>query len=121
MDGPTGVENYLAGLPAESRAALERLRQTIRAAAPDATEAISYQMPAFKDHGRSLVAYAAFKDHCSFFPMSSRVIEAYKDELKPFQTGKGTIRFHIDRPLPVALVRKLVKARIAENAARRRG
>lgn len=120
MTAPTGVEEYLAALPEGPRVALERLRKTIRAAAPEATEAISYQIPAFKDHGRSLVAYAAFKDHCSLFPMSTRVIEAHKEELNPFLAGKGTIHFHEDRPLPAALVQKLVKARIEENAARSR-
>jgi len=120
MATPTSVENYLASLPEESRAALEKLRKMIKAAAPEATETIGYQMPAFKDHGRLLVAYAAFKDHCSFFPMSTKVIEAYSEELKPYFAGKGTIRFHVDKPLPAALVRKIVKARIEENAARRR-
>ena len=121
MAAPTSLEDYLAALPAASRAALEKLRNTIKAAAPGATEAISYKMPAFKDHGRSLVCYAAFKDHYSLFPMSKAVIEAHKEELKPYFTGKGTIRFHVDEPLPVALVKKIVKARIEENAARRRG
>ncbi len=120
MKAPTSVEDYLAGLPEGSRTALEELRKTIKAAAPEATEAISYQMPAFKAHGRSLVAYAAFKDHCSLFPMSAKVIEAHRDELKPHVTGKGTIRFSADKPLPAALVKKLVKARLEENAARRR-
>jgi uncharacterized protein YdhG (YjbR/CyaY superfamily) len=120
MAAPTSVEDYLASLPEGSRAALEKLRKTIKAAAPEATETISYQMPAFKDHGRSLVSYAAFKDHCSFFPMSMKVIEAHREELKPYFTGKGTIRFQADKPLPAALVKKLVKARIEENAARRR-
>jgi uncharacterized protein YdhG (YjbR/CyaY superfamily) len=120
MAAPLEVEDYLAALPDGQRVALEQLRETIKAAAPDATEAISYQMPAFKDHGRSLVAYAAFKDHCSFFPMSTKVIEAHKEELEPFLAGKATIRFHADRPLPAALVKKLVKARLEENAARRR-
>ena len=120
MVAATGVENYLAAVPAESRSALEELRKTIKAAAPDATEVISYQMPAFKDHGRLLVSYAAFKDHCSLFPMSTKVIEAHKEELKPFLAGKGTIRFSPDNPLPTTLVTKLVKARIEENAARRR-
>ena len=110
----------MAALPEESRAALERLREMIKAAAPEATETISYQMPAFKDHGRSLVAYAAFKNHCSLFPMSKAVIEARREELKPYLTGKGTLRFHADKPLPAELVRKLVKARLAENAAHRR-
>ena len=119
MAAATNVEDYMAALPQESRAALERLREMIKAAAPEATETISYQMPAFKDHGRSLVAYAAFKDHCSLFPMSKAVIEARREELKPYLTGKGTLRFQADKPLPAALVRKLVKARLAENAARR--
>lgn len=120
MTAPTSVEDYLASLPDEPRAALETLRETIKAAAPEATETISYRMPTFRDQGRSLVAYAAFKDHCSLFPMSTKVIEDHREELKPFVTGKGTIRFHADRPLPAALVRKLVEARLEENAARRR-
>ena len=77
-------------------------------------------MPAFKDRGRSLVSYAAFKDHCSLFPMSNAVIEAHREELKPYIAGKGTIRFDAGKPLPAALVTKLVKARIKENQARRR-
>ncbi len=119
MAKPRSVEDYLAALPEESRAALEKLRKTIKAAAPEATETISYQMPAFKDHGRILVYYAAFKDHYSLFPASTRVIEAHKEELKPYFTGKGTIRFDLGKPLPAALVKKLVKARLEENAARR--
>jgi uncharacterized protein YdhG (YjbR/CyaY superfamily) len=71
-------------------------------------------MPSFKYHGL-LVGFAAFKNHCSFFPMSTSVMEAHKKELKPYDTSKGTIRFQVDKPLPVALVRKLVKARIREN------
>jgi len=120
MDEPRGVEEYLAALPEEQRAALEGLRATIRAAAPDATETISYGMPAFKDQGRSLVAYAAFKHHCSFFPMSGSVMKTFEDALKTYGTSKGTIRFTVDRPLPDALVKKLVKAKIVENEARRR-
>ncbi len=117
---PTSVEDYLAALPARPRAALEKLRRTIKAAAPEATERISYQMPAFVDRGRALVAYGAFKDHCSLFLMSTKVIEAHREELRPFLSGKGTIRFHPERPLPAALVRRLVQARLEENAARRR-
>lgn len=119
MAASRSVEEYLAALPEGSRAALEKLRKTIKAAAPEATEAISYQIPAFKDHGRSLVAYAAFKNHCSLFPMSMSVIEAHEEELKPFHTGRGTLRFQPDKPIPDALVKKLVRARIKENAARR--
>ncbi len=121
MAAPASVEGYLAALPTGSRAALEELRTTIRAAAPEATEAISYGMPAFRDHGRLLVAYAAFKDHCSLFPASGTVREALGRELEPYFTGKGTIRFRADEPLPVAFVHKVVRARLAENAARRGG
>jgi len=122
MAAPISVEDYLAALPEAPRAALEKLRKTIKAVAPEATETISYQMPAFKDHGRFLVSYTAFKDHCSsLFPASETVIEALGEELKPYFTGKGTIRFHADKPLPAALVKKIVKVRIAENAARRPG
>ena len=120
MAAPTSVEDYLAALPEASPAALEKLRKTIKAAAPDATETISYQIPTFTDHGRSLVSYAAFKDHCSLFPASQAVKDALGDELKPYVTGKATIRFHPDKPLPDALVKRIVKARIEENAARRR-
>ena len=105
-------------MPEEARAALEKLRAQIRAAAPEAVEAISYQMPAFKLRGRLLVYFAAFKDHCSLFPGSS-VMEAHRDELKGYYTSKGTIRFSPGKPLPAALVKKLVKARIAENETKR--
>jgi uncharacterized protein YdhG (YjbR/CyaY superfamily) len=117
---PSSVEEYLAALPEESRAALEELRETIKAAAPGATETISYQMPAFRDQGRLLVTYAAFKDHCSLFPLSMSAIEACGEELKRYISGKGTIRFTTDEPLPPALVKRIVEERIAENAARRR-
>jgi uncharacterized protein YdhG (YjbR/CyaY superfamily) len=120
MAGPTSVGDYLAALPEEQRAALEKIRKTIRAAAPEATETISYQMPAFKNQGRFLVSYAAFKDHCSFFPASHAVMEALGEELRPYFSGKGTLRFTADKPLPTALVKKIVKARIEENAARGR-
>jgi uncharacterized protein YdhG (YjbR/CyaY superfamily) len=121
MAGTTSVEEYIAALPEGPRAALEELRRTIKAAAPEATEAISYQMPAFKDHGRFLVSYAAFKDHCSLFPASEAVREALGDELERYFSGKGTIRFHADDPLPAALVRRIIEVRLEENAALRRG
>lgn len=117
---PNSLEEYLAALPATKRAALEEVRKAIRAAAPEATEGISYQMPAFKHRGRALVGYAAFKDHCSFFPMSGSVMGAFEEELGPYETSKGTIRFPVDRPLPAAFVKKLVEARLAESEARRR-
>lgn len=120
MAGPTGVDDYLAALPEDQRAALEQVRKTVRAAAPEATETISYQMPTFKLRGRVLVYYAAFKDHCSLFPASDAVMEALGEELKPYFSGKGTLRFTTDKPIPAALLKKIVKARIEENAARGR-
>ena len=120
MAAPTSVEDYLAALPEASRAALEKLRATIKAAAPEATETISYQMPTFKEHGRFLVSYAAFKDHCSLFPASGKVLEAHGEELKPYFSGRGTLRFTADKPIPAALVKKIVKTRMEENAALKR-
>ena len=112
------VAAYLAALPKDSRTALKRLRKTIRAAAPEAVEGISYGMPAFKHKGPP-VYYAAFKDHCSFFPASMAVMRRFATELKRYDnTSKGTIRFQPDNPLPVSLVTRLVKARVAENEAR---
>ena len=116
---PESVSDYLASVPADARAALVKLRKTIQSAAPDATEEISYQVPTFKLNG-GLVAYAAFPDHCSFFVMSTEVMRAHANELEGYPVGKGSIRFPPDEPLPAALVRKLVKARIAENEARAR-
>jgi uncharacterized protein YdhG (YjbR/CyaY superfamily) len=116
---PKTVDEYLAALNADKRAALEKLRKTIRAAAPKAEECISYQLAAFRQNGM-LVAFGATANHCAFYLMSSSTVEAHKDELKDYDTSKGTIRFQADKPLPVALVRKLVKARIAENVGRRR-
>lgn len=112
------IDEYLAALSDDKRAALERLRKTIQAAAPDAEECISYQLPAFRLNG-ALVAFGASARHCAFYPMSPAVMEAHKDEIIGYDTSKGTIRFPPDRPLPAALVRKLVRARIAENAGRR--
>jgi uncharacterized protein YdhG (YjbR/CyaY superfamily) len=120
LAGPTSVDDYLAALPDESRAVLRKLRTAIKAAAPEATETISYQMPAFKDHGRFLVSYAAFKDHCSLFPASKAVMESLGEELKPYFSGKGTPRFTVDKPIPAALVKRIVKARIEENEGIRR-
>ena len=117
---PNSVEDYLASLPEEQRAALEKLRKTIKATAPKATETISYQMPAFKQDGRFLVSYAAFKDHCSLYPASYAVMEALGGELEPYFSGKGTLRFQADRPIPAALVKKIVELRLQENAARSR-
>ena len=111
------VEDYLAEVSPEARATLEKLRQTIKAVVPGAVEVISYQVPTFKLDGRMLVSYAAFKNHCSFFP-GAAPIKAHEDELKSYQTSKGTIRFATGKPLPAALVKKLVKTRIKANETR---
>jgi uncharacterized protein YdhG (YjbR/CyaY superfamily) len=116
----TSVEDYLAALPDERRSAVQELRRTIRAAAPEATELISYQMPAFRSHGQFLVSYAAFKNHYSLFPASEAVVTGLGEELTPHLSGKGTIRFRADDPIPSALVTKIVKIRFAENAAAER-
>jgi uncharacterized protein YdhG (YjbR/CyaY superfamily) len=117
MPGPMTVDDYLAALPTTTRTALERLRRTIGAAAPGATETISYQMPAFKLDGRFLVSFAAFKDHCSLFPASGKVMETLGDELAPYFSGKGTLRFTVDEPISSGLVERIVKVRIEEIAA----
>ena len=119
MATPNSIEEYLAALPEEQRAALAKLRKTISAAAPKATEKISYAMPAFEQDGRFLVSYVAFKDHCSFYPASAAVMEALGEELEPYFSGKGTLRFQADEPIPAALVRKIVRVRLQENTARR--
>jgi uncharacterized protein YdhG (YjbR/CyaY superfamily) len=114
------VDEYLAGVPEPARSTLNKVRAAIRSAVPpEATEAISYGMPAFKYKG-PLVCFAAFTNHCSFFPMSGSLIEAFKKELEGFSTSKGTIHFPMDKPLPTALVKKLVKARIAQNEQRKK-
>ena len=110
---PRNVDEYLASVAEPARSTLKKVRAAIRSAVPaEATECISYGMPAFKNKG-VLVWFAAFSDHCSLFPTGS-VIEAFKKELKGFSTSKGTIQFPMDKPLPAALVKKLVKARIAQ-------
>ncbi len=116
MAGPADVDTYLAALGDDQRAALEKLRKTIKAAAPRAVETISYQMPAFKLEGRFLVSYAAFKDHCSLFP-GAAVPDELGDEVKPFVAGKGTLRFTPEKPIPAALVKKIVRTRVREIEA----
>lgn len=111
---PKDVDGYLHRVPTEARALLEKLRQTIKSAAPEAVEVISYGIPTFKLDGRMLVSYAAFAEHCSFFPGAGPV-EMYQDELKSFQTSKGTIRFTQSQLLSASLVKKLVKTRIRLN------
>src|SRR6266849_5073756 len=115
---PKDINEYLAGVPEPARNTLNKVRAMSRSAAPaEATEAISYGMPAFK-YKRSLVAFAAFSNHCSLFPMNSSLIKTFRKELEGFETSKGTIRFPVDKPLPVPLLKKLVKARVAENEQR---
>ncbi|HSH93632.1 MAG TPA: DUF1801 domain-containing protein [Roseimicrobium sp.] len=112
---PGTVDEYIAGADGGQRSLLEKLRKTIRAAAPKAEECISYGLAAFRHNGRPLVAFGAWKKHCAFYPMSSKTLKGFKKELGAFETSKGTIRFSADNPLPASLVRKLIKARIIEN------
>ena len=112
------IDARLARLPADQRDALQSLRQTIAAAAPDAVETISYAMPAFRYRGRALVSYEAFKTHCSLFPMSAELIERHHDELVDFATAKGTLHFTPARPIPTELVIRIVHERMAQIDAR---
>jgi uncharacterized protein YdhG (YjbR/CyaY superfamily) len=116
---PKSVDEYIAGVPEPARSTLKKMRAAIRLAAPpEATETISYRIPAFKHKG-VLVWFAAFSNRCSLFPTAA-VIEEFKSELKGFSTSKGTIHFPIDKPLPTALVKKLVKARVAQIESKKR-
>lgn len=107
------VDEYMENIPEKERIVLEKLRKTIRSVAPKAEEVISYQIPTFKYNG-GLVSYAAFKNHCSLFPWNAGLIKKI-EELKNYSTSKGTIHFTVDKPLPVALVKKIIKARMKEN------
>src|SRR5262245_13772733 len=115
---PKSVDQYLAALDDDKRAALERLRKAIHGAAPGVEECISYGMPGFRLKGRMLVWFGAAKNHCSFFP--GGIVEEFSDQIKDFKTSKGTIRFQPDKPLPTGLVRKIVKVRMAMNADKNR-
>jgi uncharacterized protein YdhG (YjbR/CyaY superfamily) len=116
---PKNVDEYLAGVPEPARSTLNKIRVAIRSAVPaEATETISYRIPAFRHKG-VLVWFAAFADHCSLFPTAA-VIEAFKNELKGYSTSKGTIQFPTDKPLPAGLVKRLVKARVAQNESKKR-
>ena len=112
------IDDFLAGISSEKRAALGKLRKTIRAAVPGAEECISYGVPAFKLNGKLLVAFGAGANHCSFYP-GAHPIEVHKDELKGYSISKGTVRFSADSPLPAALVRKMLKTRMAQHAPRK--
>ena len=110
------VDEYMAGLPEDRRAVMEQLRSTIRAAAPDAIEAIAYNMPAFRLAGRFLVSYEAFKRHYSLFPWSDGMAAELGEELEPYAVGKGTIRFPADEPIPLRLVARIIEIRNREVA-----
>ena len=109
------VDDFLAAVPADKRAALTKLRRTIKAAAPKATELINYGVPMLRLDGKNLVSYAAAATHCTFYVQSPAVMRAHASDLRAYKQGKGSIQFQADKPLPAALVTKLVKARIAEN------
>jgi uncharacterized protein YdhG (YjbR/CyaY superfamily) len=111
------VDEYLEALPPKERAVLEKLRAAIRSAAPEAEEKISYRIPLYTHHGH-LVGFAAFKNHCSLFVTNSDVPKRFAKELEPFRINHTTIQFTVEKPLPAALVKRIVKARLAENEAR---
>lgn len=115
MKGPATVDEYMADLPEKEREVLSNLRKTIKATAPKAEESISYGMPGYKYQGM-LVYFAAFKNHCSFFPGSS-MLEQFGKEVEPYQTSKGTLQFTVDKPIPATLVKKIVKERMRQNEA----
>jgi uncharacterized protein YdhG (YjbR/CyaY superfamily) len=112
------VHEYIGTFPADVQRILERIRQTIRQAAPEATEAISYQIPAFKLHG-NLVFFAAFKSHVSLYPRTPGM-ESLKKELSPYIKGKGTLQFPLDQPVPYGLVKRIVAIRVGENSAKKK-
>jgi uncharacterized protein YdhG (YjbR/CyaY superfamily) len=114
------VDEYIAGFPPGTQRMLEEVRALIRAAAPDATETISYAMPTFDLNGRHLVHFAGYEKHIGFYPVPSGVA-AFKEELKPYKTGKGSVQFPLDRPLPTGLIRRIVEFRVAENRAKAPG
>lgn len=113
---PRDIDEYISGFPSEVRKILRRIRATIRKAAPGAEEAIKYRMPTFVLHG-NLVHFAAYENHIGFYPVPSG-IEAFKKELAPYVSGKGTLRFPLDEPIPFGLITKIVKFRVKENRAR---
>jgi uncharacterized protein YdhG (YjbR/CyaY superfamily) len=118
--GPETMEEYLAGVAEPARSTLEKMRAVIRAAAPaETTEGIGYGLPMFRYNG-PLVALGAFKNHCSLFPMGSSMLNDIADEIKKYQVSKGTLQFPVDKPMPAALVKKIVKLRVAQNKSKKR-
>ena len=115
----SSIDDYITGFPAETRKALEEVRALIRAAAPEATETISYGIPTFDLNRHHLVHFAGFAKHIGFYPVPSGM-EAFRDELKPFKQGKGSVQFLLGEPLPVDLIRRIVEFRVAESAAKAR-
>jgi uncharacterized protein YdhG (YjbR/CyaY superfamily) len=114
------IDEYIAGFPLETQKVLEEVRALIKAAAPDATETISYAMPTFDLNGHHLVHFAGYAKHIGFYPVPSGV-EAFKEELKPYKSGKGSVQFPLDRPLPADLIRRIVRFRVEENTGRSHG
>jgi uncharacterized protein YdhG (YjbR/CyaY superfamily) len=115
---PRTIDEYLTHVQADQRAMLQKLREAIHVVAPRAEECISYGIPAFRLNGRSLVFFGAWANHCAFYPGSSTTLKKFRNDLKGFQTSRGTIRFSPAKPLPMTLVKKLVKARMAESRNR---
>jgi uncharacterized protein YdhG (YjbR/CyaY superfamily) len=113
---PKDIDKYIAGFPHDVQETLEKIRETIRKAAPDAEETISYQIPTFTLKG-NLVHFAAFKKHIGFYPTSTG-IEKFKNELSAYETSKGTVRFPLGKPVPYDLIGRIVKFRVGENLAR---
>jgi uncharacterized protein YdhG (YjbR/CyaY superfamily) len=119
LAGPSTVEEYIDNLPPERRGPFAELRRAVTEAAPEATESIAYQMPALRSHGgQFLVSYASYTRHYSLFPASEAVIEELGADLVPHLSGKGTIQFRADEPIPLELVKRVVEIRVRENAAR---
>ncbi len=117
--GPGSIDEYIAGFPSDAQHRLRELRALIRATAPEATETISYAMPTFDLNGHHLVHFAGYARHIGFYPVPSGV-EAFKEELKPYKGGKGSVQFPLDRPMPTDLIRRIVEFRVEENAGRAR-
>ena len=111
------IDDYIAGFPPETQQVLQEVRSIVRAAAPGATETISYAMPTFDLNGRHLVHFAGYPKHIGFYPIPSG-IEAFKEELAPYNQGRGSVQFPLDKPMPMDLIRRIVEFRVAENRAR---